>query len=237
MFFQRRAFRRSFRLQMGSKGYLFVFIVFIILFILVVFAFEKKMEPMLLAFVKTEIKKAAQDAVLKGVKEVASSQKVDNLMQIEKDQQGKITMVKIDSRIQAKLYSQVTSGIQKELKKLNSKSIKLRLGQLFQSPFLSDYGPQIPLQLWPKGASKVSLVPHIQSAGINTVLVRLSMQVHTELGVIVPFSKESTVVDITYPLGEVVVMGEVPEYYFYSDGKEIETLPTLPLPKEKGSKK
>ena len=145
-------------------------------------------------------------------------------------------MVKIDSSIQAKLYSQVASGIQKELKHLNRQRIKLSLGQLCQSPFLSDYGPQIPIQLWPKGSSKISLVPDIQSAGINTVLVRLTLRVYSELGVIIPFSKETTVVDLSYPLGEVMVMGEVPEYYFYSNGKETQTLPTLPIPQGKGNK-
>lgn len=233
MLLRRRAIRRSFRFQIGDKGCLFVLIVFLIILLISIFALEKKMEPMFMSIAKTEIKKAAQEAVLKGVKEVAATQKVEALMKIEKDQQGKISMVKVDSGIQAKLYSLVTYGIQKELKKLNSQRIKLRIGQLFQSPFFSDFGPEIPIQLWPKGASKVSLVPSVQAAGINTVLVSLSLQVHSELGVIVPFSKETTIVDISYPLGEVIVIGEVPEYYFYNNGSEIETLPTLPVPKEK----
>ena len=45
-----------------------------------VFFFEKKMEPMLLSIARTEIKRAAQDAVLKGVKEVAANQKAEGLM-------------------------------------------------------------------------------------------------------------------------------------------------------------
>lgn len=236
MIFRRRAFRRSIRLQWGNKGLFLIVVIFMVILLFSVFFFEKKMEPMLLSIARTEIKRAAQDAVLKGVKEVAANQKAEELMQIEKDQQGKITMVKIDSSIQAKLYSQVASGIQKELKHLNRQRIKLSLGQLFQSPFLSDYGPQIPIQLWPKGSSKISLVPDIQSAGINTVLVRLTLRVYSELGVIIPFSKETTVVDLSYPLGEVMVMGEVPEYYFYSNGKETQTLPTLPIPQGKGNK-
>lgn len=233
MFFHRRAIRRPILFQIRNKGWLLVFIFVMVMTLVGVYVMEKKMEPMLLAITKTELKKVAQEAVLNGVKEVASTQKVGELMEIEKDQQGKISMVKIDSRIQAKLYSHVTNGVQQQLKNLNNQHIQLSFGQLLQSPILSDYGPKIPIRIWPKGASKVSLVPKIEPAGINTVLVRLSLQVHSELGVVVPFSKESTTVDITYPLGEVLVMGEVPEYYFYSNGGEVKTLPTLPVPKER----
>lgn len=233
MLYRRRAIRRPFLIQMRNKGWLFFFIVLLIIFLVVVTFIEKKIEPMLLAIAKTEIKKAAQEAVLKGIKEVASTHKVGDLIEIEKDHEGKISMVKIDSSIQAKLYTQVTSGIQKQLKKLNDQQIQLSLGQLLQSPILSGYGPKIPIQLWPKGASKVSLIPKLQSAGINMVMVSLSLQVHSELGVVVPYAKENTNIDISYPLGEVMVVGEVPEYYFYSSGGEVKALPTLPPPKGK----
>ncbi len=233
MLFRRRALRRPILFQSGNRGWLFFFIFVMVVILIVVYGVEKKMEPMLHAIAKTELKRAAQEAVWKGVKDVASTQEVGELMEIEKDQQGKISMVKVDSRIQAKLYSQVTNGIQQQLKRLNNQRIHLSLGQLFQSPILSGYGPKIPIQLWPKGASKISLVPKMQPAGINTVLVSLSLHVQSELGIILPFSEEDTTVSITYPLGEVLVMGEVPDYYFYNSGGEVKTLPTLPVPKER----
>lgn len=195
-----------------------------------IYMIEETIEPLLMAIAKTELKKAAQEAVTSGVKEIAHTQDVEKLMQIEKDREGKITMVKINSRVQADLYGHVTKSVQKQLKKLNDHSMELSMGQLLQSPILSDYGPKIPVQIWPKGASKVSLVPKMQSAGINTVMVSLTLVVHTELGVIVPFSKESTIVDISYPLGEMMMVGEVPEYYFYSNGGDVKSMPTLPPP-------
>lgn len=232
MFFHRRAFRRRYSLSIGNRSWIFLLIFVIIILLIIIYLVEQTIEPMLLAIARTELKKSAQEAVLIGVKEVSSTQEVEELMDIEKDRQGKIALVKINSKEQAKLYSQITSQIQKQLKELNNQSIELSLGQFLQSPILSNYGPKIPIQLWPKGASRVSLKPKIQSAGINTVMVSLNLHVHTELGIIVPFSKENTVVDISYPLGEVMVVGEVPEYYFYSNQGEIKTLPTLPVPQK-----
>jgi len=232
MAYRWRVARRPARFRGGRKRWMFALLCTMIILFGLVYMIEQKIKPMLLTFVKTELKKAAQEAVTHGVKQVAAEQDVEELMQIEKDHEGKITMVKINSHLQAKLYSQVADGIQKQLKKLSDHNVELSLGELLQSPFLSDYGPSIPVQLWPKGASKISLVPKMESAGINTVMVSLTLKVHSELGVIVPFSKESTVVDISYPLGEMMMVGEVPEYYFYSSQGEVKALPTLPVPQK-----
>lgn len=230
MAFVRRTMRRPVRFRSRERRWIFLLVSVVVILFAIIYFIEHTIEPMLLAIAKTELKKAAQVAVSNGVKEIAHAQDVEKLLEIEKDKNGKVTMVKTNPKVQADLYHQVSTGVQKELTKLTDHRMNLSLGQLLQSPILSGYGPKIPIQLWPKGASKVSLIPKLQSAGINTVMVSLTLHVHSELGIIVPYSKDSTTVDITYPLGEIMMVGEVPEYYFYSDGGEVKAIPTLPAP-------
>lgn len=196
-----------------------------------IYIFEQKLEPVLRTYAVTELKKIAQNAVTKGVKDVAKNHDVHRLMKIEKDKQGRVTMIAIHSQTQAQMYSQVTERIQESLNKLSDREIKLSLGHLLQSNLFTKYGPKINVEIWPKGAGKISLIPRLQSAGINTVMVSLTLHVRMEMGLMVPFSEESTIVDIDYPLGEMFMVGEVPEFYYYMDqGKVKQGSTQVPAP-------
>ncbi|WP_124726630.1 sporulation protein YunB [Staphylospora marina] len=180
---------------------------------------EKNLEPVLLTIANTKVKKIAQDAMLDGIRDVQRSLggEMGRLMAVEKGEDGKITFVKIDPDLQAKIYERVTGRIMDKMIQLEQTRIEVTLGQILQNNLLAEYGPDIPIQIWPKGAPKVNLVPKMESQGINMVMVTLHLEVHTEMGMVVPFTEQSIPVDFRYPIAQAVVVGEVPDYYFYND--------------------
>jgi sporulation protein YunB len=182
-----------------------------------IYWFEQSIKPVIKSYAKTELRKISQEAVTNGIKEVADQQDIHQLMRVEKDKQGKITMLAINSRLQAKMYSQVSDRIAKVMNHLRSHDIYLNTGQLLQSTLLADIGPKIPVQIYPKGATQISLVPRLQSTGINTVMISLHLRIKNEMGLLVPYAKDSAMVTVEYPLGEMLMVGEVPEFYYYMD--------------------
>lgn len=233
--FRRRRFvrRRSMRLNSYRSRWWFILILFFSGGMMALYWFEQSVKPVIKSYAKTELKKISQEAVTNGIKEIADRQDIHQLMRVEKDKQGKITMLAIDSRLQAKMYSQVSERISKVLNQLRSHNIYLNTGQLLQSTLLADFGPKIPMQIYPKGASQISLVPRLQSTGINTVMISLHLRVKNEMGLLVPYVKDSTMVTVEYPLGEMLMVGEVPEFYYYTDQgkmKQGETNPPQPPP-------
>jgi sporulation protein YunB len=221
MWFRRRLVRPGFPLFRASRSGLFFLAGAVLLAILfqVLWMIEKHLHPMLVVIAKTEVKKIAQEAMLAGVRDVERSLagELGQVMTVEKGSDGRITFVKIDPRIQAKIYEQMTGRLMERMDHLDQHEIGITVGQILQSNIFSDYGPDIPIQLWPKGAPKVNLEPEMKAQGINMVMVTLNLRVHAEMGMIVPFSEESFPVDFEYPIAQAVVVGEVPEYYFYND--------------------
>jgi sporulation protein YunB len=245
MWFRRRLVRPGFPLFRASRSGLFFLAGAVLLAILfqVLWMIEKHLHPMLVVIAKTEVKKIAQEAMLAGVRDVERSLagELGQVMTVEKGSDGRITFVKIDPRIQAKIYEQMAGRLMERMDHLDQHEIGITVGQILQSNIFSDYGPDIPIQLWPKGAPKVNLEPEMKAQGINMVMVTLHLRVHAEMGMIVPFSEESFPVDFEYPIAQAVVVGEVPEYYFYNDLGQIKQEkigtphhPVPELPQKKG---
>ncbi|TCS96940.1 sporulation protein YunB [Hazenella coriacea] len=238
MSFRHSKFRKkssSFRIRRrGRVGFvLFFFLIGVVFYS--VWSMERSLEPILLVIAKAEVKKIAQDAMLEGIREVEHSLGGDlnKTINIERDNQGNITFVQVNSQVQAQIYERITTKIQEELKNLQNKPIDISVGQVLQSNVFAEYGPDIPIDMWPKGSAKVSIIPKMESKGINMVMITLQLKVQFEMGVVIPFSENSLPVDIDYPIAQAMVVGEVPQYYFYNDHqgaiqKGVPPLPPIP---------
>lgn len=224
--FRRRLIRRkprTFRVRKRGSFFFFALVILLAVIIQIVWMVERNLEPMLLLYAKTTVKNIAMEAVRQGVHEMERSfgDELDKIMVVEKDANGRIASVQINNKIQAQIYNRMTESVMKELNHLKDHPVEITLGQVLQSNIFAGYGPDIPIEMWLKGAPKVSLVPKLESQGINMVMVTLNLHIHNEMGVMVPFSKESIPVDIQYPIAQQLIVGEVPEYYFYNDQGEI----------------
>ncbi|WP_187820765.1 sporulation protein YunB [Pasteuria penetrans] len=205
---------------------------------------EGNLRPMLLLIAQSKVKKIAQQAMLEGVREIQAhlGNELNGVMQIEKEQKGRISFVQVNAKLQASIYEHMVERVQQKLGRLREQIIEIKIGQILQSQLLSDIGPSISVQMWPKGASKVSIIPHMESQGINMVMVTLQVRVYTEMGVIVPFTEEHFPVSFSYPLAQALVVGDVPETYYtwnqpnHTQGGQKETRPFPPrLPMQKNS--
>lgn len=228
---------RRWKWKKGNRWPLFLGFFLALLFLLL-WLIEDNIHPVLLHIAQTEVKKIAQDAITEGIKEQLALEKdLREVMKVEKGADGRITLVQMDPLIQARIYTVTTEKIQEVLKHLRDKPIEISLGEVLQSNVFAKFGPDIPVEIWPKGASTVSIIPKMEAKGINTVMITLVMKIHTDMGVIVPFSEKDVAIDMEYPLAQTVVVGEVPEYYFFNDQGQMKMQTPVPqLPEEKKKK-
>jgi sporulation protein YunB len=196
----------------------------------VIWLIDRSVHPILVQIAKTEAKRLAQEAIVEGIGEqVKLGSELDQVMEIQKDQAGNISYVQINQQIQAKIYRNTTSKIQEVLRHLRDKPIDIRLGQALDSNIFANYGPPLSVQLWPKGTVKVNMEPKLESQGINMVMVTMNLKIHTEMDLIIPFKEEILPVEITYPIAQALVVGKVPNYYFYNDQGTVKQMPVPPV--------
>jgi sporulation protein YunB len=178
---------------------------------------EKHLHPTLVTIAQTEVKKIASEAILEGVQQqLKMGDDLDRIMKVEKAADGQVAWITINQQVQQRVYTQTTSQVTRTLHHLENKPISLSLGQVLQSNILADYGPRIPVEIWPKGDVIVDFEPKMESAGVNTVMVTMMLKVHAEMSVVVPFSTEPTVVEAKIPIATAWMMGDVPQFYYYN---------------------
>jgi sporulation protein YunB len=212
-----------------SKIYIVCFCVFALLFVSI-WLVDRNVHPILVQIAKTEAKRLAQEAIVEGIEEqVKMGNQLNQVMSIQKDNQGNISFIQINPQVQAKIYQNTTSKIQESLKHLKDKPIEISLGQALDSNIFANYGPPLSVNLWPKGTVKVSLVPKLESQGINMVMVTLIAKIKTEMDLIIPFTEELLHVEVDYPIAQALVVGKVPNYYFYNDQGTVKQMPVPPV--------
>lgn len=239
-FFYRRPLRRRWKVPTGhfqGKFWVYPLIMIIFLLIFILWMLERNIEPVLSHIAEAEVKKEAQAAITKGIKQqLTLGPKLNELMQIEKGADGKIIALQMNPEIQASIYTKTATAIENAINHLKDKPLQISLGQILQSAVFADFGPDIPVDIWQEGSTKISMEPKMESKGINMVMVTVNIRVETELGIIVPFHEKNITLTTDYPVAQTMVVGEVPEYYFYNDQGQMKqgtVQPTLPVPNKK----
>ncbi|MNI79121.1 Sporulation protein YunB [compost metagenome] len=73
-----------------------------------------------------------------------------------------------------------------------------------------------------------------QDAGINMILVEVYIRITTEVSVVIPFEMQPQIVETEIPVSYLLVVGNVPMYYYDNQGKPVgkngAAAPQLALP-------
>ncbi len=161
--------------------------------------------------------------------QVANQQQVEELIDWKTDNTGKITGFMLNYSAHMKVTSETIQTVRHTLDEVSRLSESIPLGQALGSPILASFGPGIPIKIEPKGDVKVDLNTRRQDAGINMILVEVFLRVKTELAVVVPFNIESQAVETEIPVSYLLVVGDVPMYYYDSNGNPVgDTRPDAP---------
>lgn len=224
--------RRRFPLRPVNPFRWLLYVVLALFFLSLPFLYsvENQVEGKLLDIARSEVKNITQSAVAQAVQEVQRSYAKDlnNSLMIGRDEQGRIQSVQFNQEVQAKLYETLTKTIQRELKKASQqKSIDIPLGSVFDSKLFADMGPNIPLKYWPKGSTHIEMEGTMESGGINMVMIKLNVRITNEVVLLLPQSESTVKTSYSYPMGQLTIVGEVPEFYFNGQGSK-SPIPVIP---------
>ena len=81
----------------------------------------------------------------------------DDLVKYEKNDEGKINLIKFNTVLINSLISKSTLSIQNELTNLEDNKIEIPLGTILGSKVFADYGPRIKIMICPSRKCKLSV--------------------------------------------------------------------------------
>jgi sporulation protein YunB len=134
----------------------------------------------------------------------------DDIIHVEKDREGNITMLKADTLKMNKISNDVALNSQRELKKLGSTGIKVPIGYIFQNNILASLGPSISVSMDPIGYIETRYQSEFESAGINQTRHKIYVQVYARLKIIIPTKNDNIEVKSEVPIAETIIIGKIP---------------------------
>lgn len=145
------------------------------------------------------------------VNEYSKKFNYENIINVEKDKDGNIVMIKADTLRMSKISCDVALECQSQLKKVGTIGLKLPLGYIFKNNLLAFFGPNITIKMCPIGYIETKYLSDFESAGINQTRHKIYVQVKTNMRIIVPLNSKDIEIKNEVPISETIIVGKVPD--------------------------
>lgn len=195
---------------------LFLFLTFFLSLILYVFCV---VNPVVTEATRASIYSLSTSAVSDAVYDVINEQNLtyDDLVEIEKDGNGKINLISVDTVVVNSLARRFYQVAQVYLDRMGDNGIDIALGTFTGLPFLVGVGPTINIKLVQIGAMTSTFTSSFESSAINRTKHSLYINLYASVSLILP-AYSSTVDSVTeFLVAESIIEGEVPDVYLGSN--------------------
>lgn len=197
------------RRQLPRQVYLLPILAIIVgLFLLV----DSLLQPTLFTIARTKAIHIATDIMNQTVHDNLTKQQLNyqDIVQVHKDEQGKIVLVQADTMRINKISTEITLKIQQALRDINDQEIGIPLGQLLGFHLLAALGPEFNVRMIPVGVIRVDIIDKFEGAGINQTRHLIWLDLSSEFQIAIPLYKEVFKVNTKVPLAESIIVGDVP---------------------------
>ena len=170
---------------------IFLVILFLSVFIGSFIYIDKTLRPTITVLAETKALELANRSINKAVAEMVEGKiNYEDLMDIQLDNNGKITMIQANTIMMNEIASAIALEIQDELKKDKTASSYI-----------------------PIGTVSVNFKTEFESSGINQTRHRIYLEAQTQVKVVIPLITSTKQIKAQIPICETIIVGDVPESY------------------------
>lgn len=175
---------------------------------------EIGLRPNILAQGEVLLKNKAIEIMNKAVsKTMEGMTDAGDLIQIEKDADGKISMISVDSIRMNRIATESALSAQELIEKLGEEELRIPLGNAMNSQLFNGMGPLILIRVTPVGAVGSDFRTEIEAAGINQVRYKAYIVLNAQMDIMVGTSRQNVQVSNEVLISDVILVGAVPEMY------------------------
>lgn len=176
-----------------------------------------RMRPLLTSLATTRVSNAITQVVSQAVDEAIASGELDyeNLVNFEKDNDGKITAVRSNMAAFNLLQSHILQTVLERINQVSVRDLSIPIGSLTGSALLSGRGPRITVRMESVGSSEANFRNAFTSAGINQAKHQIILTIDVYVSILLPGFTTATKVSNSFVVAETVIVGSVPDSYTY----------------------
>lgn len=205
--------KKTFRFRLSSL-IIPAFALFLTFAMLYLYA-EKQISPEICELAKARAEKHLYETVNEAVGVLAEAEKLqyDNMVKMIRDSSGEVIYLEVDTSMLAKAQSNLTESINQSLQNKKTFTLSVPLGSLAGWTLFSGLGIPIRVRIFPISAVSGEIFTVLEDCGINQTRHLIEIRVNAKLLVVLPGENTQVETEVTIPLGERVLVGDVPEIY------------------------
>lgn len=189
-------------------------LLFIAIFVFCTAYFRKNIVPTVMDSSIAQVRAIATNSVNVAATSVLNDGiTYDQLFEVVKDKDGKITMIQANSPQINKIAREIANLAQANLDSLGTQEIAISAGTFTGLALLTGFGPDVTIKIVPIGTANCDFVSHFQSAGINQTLHKIYIDVYADIDIITPIDQPRVRVKAEILVCENLIVGEIPEFY------------------------
>ena len=202
------------------KTHRYISFIAIIIFIIVVFNtmivfFDKRVMPSIIEIATIMAKSKTLDIINEKSVDILSQEfKYDQMIKIEKDNEGNIILVQSDTIKLNYIAAKLSTECNKELSDMNNATIKVPFGWMSDKSAFYRLGPTITMQIEPIGNISTSYESKFESAGINQTRHKIYLNVTAKIRLKLPLKNQDVEVSTQIPVSDTIIVGKIPNTTF-----------------------
>lgn len=203
---------KSSPLKKLKKGIILA-VIFLVIVVVCIYTLNS-VSPTIVAFSEAKIKSLTTAAVNSAIFEVMLEPiSYSDLVSIEKNADGEITLIAANSMIINKLARDMAQSTETYIEKMGEQDVKIPIGTLSGSPLLAGKGFKVTIRVLPLGSVKCQFVSEFETAGINQTRHKIYLDVVATISIVLPTSQSIVKTNTPVLVSESIIVGKVPDTY------------------------
>ena len=199
------------RFQIKHPKIIMVIIAIFLLFNSIMYFFNKNILPAALAIGEENLRREATSIINETALEIYSKDfDYNNMIIIEKDNEGNITLLRADTVKLNYLASKLILASNKKIDELEEVGMNIPLGYLTKNLVFYNLGPKINIKMNQIGNITSSYESVFESAGINQTRHKIYLNINMQMKMIVPLNSKSVDIVCQIPISETIIVGKIP---------------------------
>lgn len=201
----------------NNKYILFIAIIIFILVIsnIILVFFDKRVMPSITEIATIMAKSQTLDIINEKSVDILSQEfKYDEMIKIEKDNEGNIILLQSDTVKLNYIAAKLATECNKQLSDMNNTTIKVPLGWMSDKSIFFNAGPKITMHIEPIGNISTNYESKFESAGINQTRHKIYLNVVAKIRLKLPLKSQDIEVNTQIPVSDTIIVGKIPNTTF-----------------------
>ncbi len=189
---------------------------------------DNAVKPTIMSISEAKLRAIAVNAMNAAVQEtIGNGMNYTDLINIEKDDTGKIMLVRANAALMNKLAADTAITAQDKISSIGEQGISIPIGTIIGGQLLSGRGPSVKIKFEPVGSVTTDFMTEFEDAGINQTRHKIFLVLNATVKIVVGNASQQVEISSQVLISETIIVGSVPESYLQFDSKD-EMLNLLP---------